>query len=330
MPLSHPDPAKAAEFLLARGSLPVLYWFKKDVLAVPVEREGKNLEKYVGRIRVLESQAGDGSWIGPSSRFRRGEDKTDRLIETLKNLFRLHDFGCTNEEPVVRKAISFLFACQTREGDFRAASINEYTPGFHALTLEIFCRYGLDADPRVQKGFRWILHHRQKDKGWAIPCRTLSPREAEKRVRAESAGKVGPLQSNISKPSSHFITGLALRALAESPTWRTSPEFRAVADLLVRRFFQDDRYEDRRDASHWEELSYPFWSTNILSVLDALATAGATGKKPQVQAALDWLIGRQGPSGCWEVRSRKAVFEDHLWVTYAVLRVLKRFGLVSF
>jgi len=329
--MAFPDfqPGRAVELLLSRGSLPLLFWFKKDVLDVPVDREARNLEKFVGRVRILETQRKDGSWAGTAGRRPCGQDRTDCLVETLKNLFRLFDFGCTAADRPVQKAVEFLFLSQTREGDFRAASINEYTPGFHALSLEILCRYGLDGEARVVRGFRWFLRSRQKDGGWAIPCRTLSRREAARHFRIAPSTKGKPAKSDTSKPSAHFITGLALRALAESPSLRGSRESRAAADLLVRRFFQEDKYEDRRDASHWEELSYPFWSTNILSVLDALVKMGFDGRQPKVGAALDWLVRQQNESGCWEAESRKATLDDHLWVTFAVLRVLKRFRLLS-
>jgi hypothetical protein len=329
MPSSTFDPGKAVEFLLARGSLPVLYWLKQEVLNVPVDREVRNLEKYVGRVRILETQKRDGSWTGESNRLRRGEDKTGFLIETLKNLFRLHDYGCTTGDGAVQRAIAYLFSSQTKEGDFRAASINEYTPGFHALTLEVLCRYGLDGERPVAKGFRWILRNRQNDGGWAIPCRTLSRKEAARHFRAMMSSREKPAKPDKSKPSAHFITGLAFRALTESRLLRSSRDCRAAADLLVGRFFKDDKYEDHREASHWEEMSYPFWSTNILSVLDALAKLGSDGRQPRIRAALDWLVGQQAESGCWEVRSKKATLEDHLWVTFAVLRVLKRFNLLS-
>jgi len=322
------DPGRAVECLLARGSLPVLYWLKKDVLDVPVEREVRNLEKFVGRVRILESQKKDGSWAGDAGLLPCGPDKTGCLVETLKNLFRLYDFGCGPRESQVQKAIAYLFSSQTKEGDFRAASVSEYTPGFHALSLEILCRFGLDVDPRVAKGFRWIVRNRQKDGGWAIPCRTLSRREAARHFRVDPAAGGKPAKPDQSKPSAHFITGLAFRAMAESPSRRSRRECREAAGLLISRFFKDDKYEDRREASHWEELSYPFWSTNILSVLDALAKLGTDGRPPKVQGALDWLLGQQSPSGIWESKSKRATFDEHLWVTFAVLRVLKRFDLV--
>ncbi|MBM3293751.1 MAG: hypothetical protein FJY82_04415 [Candidatus Aminicenantes bacterium] len=329
MPIPTTNAGDAVEWLLSRGSLPLLYWLKKDVLDVPVDRETRNLEKFVGRIRICESQAKDGSWPGEFGRWRRVDDKTGRLVETLRNLFRLHDYGSGRAEVPIERGIAFLSSSQTREGDFRAASINEYTPGFHALTLEILCRYGLDADERVAKGFRWILRHRQKDGGWAIPCRTLSRRAAARHFRLDPSGKGKPAQADPAKPSAHFITGLALRALAESPLLRAGPECRTAAGLLAGRFFKEDKYEDRREASHWEELSYPFWSTNILSVLDAVSRMPPDQRPSKIEAALEWLIGRRNDSGCWEAKSGKATLDDHLWVTFAVLRVLKRFNALS-
>jgi len=327
VPTCHPF--KAVEFLLARGSLPVLYWLKKDILGVPADRDQKNLGKFGARVRILESQRPDGSWIKDASAGSSQDERTDLLAETLKNVSRLYDYGCTRDDIQVKKSVWYLFSSQTKEGDFRATSWSEYTPGFHALTLEIMCRLGLGKDERVQTGFHWLMLHRQKDGGWAIPCRTISKKEIEKRYLDRAKNSARPFQSDKSKPFSHFITGLVLRALTESPPWRGSRQCRKAAELVLGRFFKDDRYEDRRSAAHWEELSYPFWSTNILSSLDALAKAGFAADEPKIGRGLDWLLGQQNSQGFWESRANNAAFEDHLWLTLAVLRVLKKFGLLA-
>jgi hypothetical protein len=328
MPPDHPGLHKAIEFLLSRGNLPILYWLKKDILKVPVDREFKNLCKFGVRLRILACQREDGSWRKDKVKAPSLENQPEFLIETLKNAYKLYDYGCRLDNLQVRSSIQYLFSSQTPEGDFRATAFNEYSLGFHALTLEILCRYGLDREARIQKGFAWILKNRQKDGGWAIPCRTISKDQVEQRYQRASGNKKRPFRSDRSKPFSHFITGIVLRALAESATWRGSKECQKAGELVLSRFFKEDRYQDRRSASHWLELTYPFWTTNILSSLDSLSKIGFPADQPMIFRSLDWLLSKQNHLGYWESDATKAALEDHLWMTFAVLRVFRRFDLL--
>lgn len=322
-------PNKAIEFLLARGNLPILYWLKKDILEVPVDREYKNLQKFAARIRILEAQKPNGGWCKKKYEGDPRWEKTYYIVETLRNIYRLHDYGCNLEEKGVQRATKFLFSTQASDGDFRGAYLNEYAPTYHSLTLEILCQYGLSEDKRVQKGFRWIIKNRQDDGGWVIPCRTIDKEELKARYNFEAQLKLDPVKPDKSKPFSHLVTGMVLRAFAESEKWRKSKEAREAGELLMSRFFQEDHYDDRRQASFWEEISYPFWATDILSSLDSLSKVGFSPENEKIQEALEWLLKKQNSQGFWESSSRKSSIEDHLWVTFAVLRVLKRFGLLE-
>ena len=134
---------KAIEFLLARGNLPILYWLKKDILEVPVDREYKNLQKFAARIRILEAQNPNGGWCKKKYEGHPRWEKTYYIVDTLRNIFQLRDYGCVIEDEGVQKAVDFLFSTQTNEGDFRGAFLNEYAPTYHSLTLEILCLFGL-------------------------------------------------------------------------------------------------------------------------------------------------------------------------------------------
>ncbi|MBM3284573.1 MAG: hypothetical protein FJY81_01735, partial [Candidatus Aminicenantes bacterium] len=186
--------------------------------------------------------------------------------------------------------------------------------------LEILCRYELDSDHRVQKGFRWALANRQKDGGWALfnPGCSASPEKLSKRP---------PHKPVKTQPFSYHVTGMMLRAFAESLTWRAGKEAHQAAELLVDCFFQDEVVGDRTYPSDWEIICYPFWNTDILSSLDALSRIGFSQEKEMIQKGLAWLIRKQNSHGFWECGNKKATLEDHLWVTLAALRVLKRFGL---
>src|SRR4030067_3188204 len=131
--------APTLEFLLARGSLPLLFWLKKDILDVPVDRESKNLRKYSRRVRILETQQPDGSWWDKRSDTPLHWERTLYRVDTLRNLYRLYDYGCTIKEEGLPQALDLLFTPPAQEGDVRGTVLNLYTPTFHALTLEMLC-----------------------------------------------------------------------------------------------------------------------------------------------------------------------------------------------
>ncbi len=320
---------KAIEFLLARGNLPILYWLKKDILEVPVDREYRNLQKFAARIRILKSQRPNGGWCKRKYEGNPRWEKTHYIVETLRNMFRLYNYGSALEDEEIQKAINFLYSTQTHAGDFRGAYLNEYAPTYHALTLEILCMYGADNDSRTQKGFRWLNRNRQDDGGWVIPYRTIDQEELRKRYNFEAQSKLEPIPPDKNQPFSHLVTGMVLRAFAASPTWRKSKEAWKAGELLLSRFFKEDKYNDRGLPSFWEEITYPFWATDVLSSLDSLSRVGFPVENEKIQNALDWLLARQNKQGYWEAGLIKSSLEDNLWVTFAVLRVLKRFGLLQ-
>ncbi len=322
-----PNINKTIEFLLARGNLPILYWLKKAILEVPVEREFKNLQKFAARIRILKSQRENGGWCPKEHEGNPRREKTYYIVETLHNAYRLHDYACTQDLEEIQKMIDFLFSTQTPEGDFRGAYFNEYAPTYHAMTLEVLCLYGLDGDKRLQKGFRWLMRNRQADGGWVIPYRTIDKSELSKRYTLDAQRSIKPLKPDESKPFSHLVTGMVLRAMAASTTWRKNKNVRSAGELLTKRFFEPDKYEDRQQARFWEEINYPFWATDVLSSLDSLSKLGFTLEHPRVIKAFDWLMKKQESQGYWKAGSKKATLEDHLWITLSVLRVIKNFGL---
>jgi len=162
-----------------------------------------------------------------------------------------------------------------------------------------------------------------------IPYRTIDKEELRKRYNFEAQLKLSPVKPDKSKPFSHLVTGMVLRALAESPTWKKSKEAHEAGELLLSRFFKADKYDDRRESIFWEEMTYHFWATDILSCLDSLSKIGFSAENRKVQQSLEWLLKMRNSKGYWESNYRKAALEDHLWVTFAVLRVFKRFNLLE-
>ena len=307
---------QAIEGLLSLGSLPILYWLKKDILSVSAEREYRNLEKYADRIRILQSQSPDGAWRSRKSGGSAAGSSRSPFFETIRYGLRLYDFGCDSRQPAVRKAADFIISTQDRDGLLGEPDRSEPLLSAHALALELLCRFGLDSDSRVQKGFRWLLKSQQPDGGWTT-------------AEGRSDGSAGKKERTKVRTSSPRVTGIVLRALAESPRWRASREARKAGDWIQGSVWGRKVPTAVQVSCRWEEISYPFAGVNILSCLDALSRMDFRPNDAGVRMGLEWLLRRQSASGLWESNEAKASNEDHLWTTLAVLRVLKRFGLIS-
>jgi hypothetical protein len=307
---------KAVEYLLARGHLPILYWLKKDILCVPADRELKNLEKYGARIRILEEQLPDGSWrekraSGPS--VRASGPPTSPEVLTLQNVCRLYDFACDAETAGLRNAVHFLLGTQSRDGCFRAGTNEDYPLTFHALNLEILCRFGFDGDPRVEKGFRWLLRQGRGKGEWLAS-----------RNRLDAKKPIGPTGDKTL-----FWAGMTLRALSVSPSRSGQKEAQRLGEWLQVRLLKPDVSPDPLAKSSWLEISYPFWSAGLLSNLDTLSRIGFKADRVNIRKGLGWLLRQQRPEGYWESTRTRGTAEDHLWTTLAVLRVFKAYGLLK-
>ena len=126
-----------------------------------------------------------------------------------------------------------------------------------------------------------------------------------------------------SRPSSHLITGIVLRALAAHPGYRHSADTRRAANLVKSRFFRRDVYPDRAAPSNWLIFSYPFWWTDLLSALNSLARIGFRAGDPDIARGVAWFTGNQEPGGLWNTgHNRPKGPHSDLWVGLAICRML--------
>jgi hypothetical protein len=215
-----------------------------------------------------------------------GSEKLAYALATLRALDRLTELGLDVTLPAVKSAAEFLLSSQAKDGGIGDLTLGETKESrgkmvalhFHGWAMGVLCRAGLDTDDRIERGFRFLLANRQADGGWAW-----------RGVRTDSAAR----------PSSHLITGMALRAFAASASRRSSREARRAAELLATRFLQPDRYPDRRAATYWEQLGEPRFYTDVLDALDSATAVGLGKENSGVRTAEAYLRGRQLPDGLW-------------------------------
>jgi Squalene-hopene cyclase C-terminal domain len=307
--------------LLATGD-PALRWnVGHDLLGQALD--ARELWALPAVVAAVRRQRRDGAWKYPgASRLRRRQEDYEEL-ETYKQVLRLVSvYRLDRRHPAIGGAAGFLLSRRSSEGDIRGIYGAQYSPNYTADVLRLLIEAGYAPDERVHRGMLYLLRSRQEDGGWAIPARTNRGMTLDKALALDT-----PLAGDRMRPSSHLVTGIVLRAFAAHPRYRSHPAAVAAAKLLASRFFQADRYLDRRSAAHWTKLAFPFRWTDIVSSLDSIALIGVDSSNPHVERGLRWLVEHQRPDGLWSSgypHSRDPLV-DH-WVSFAALRVFARFG----
>jgi hypothetical protein len=320
------DPVPA---LLSSKNEALVYFVRRDLLgenAGPIQR----LWQLPEVLKILKKQLADGSWPRP------GEKKHPainyRLTETWRQFrFLVEQYGFTREHPQASQAAEFLFTCQTEQGDIRGMLANQYATYYTGAIMALLIQAGYEDDPRIEKGFQWLLAMRQSDQGWTIPILTHEFDLATKyRLTSQVAE---PVEPDRTRPFSHNWTGMVLRAFAVHPNYRNAEAARIAAQLLKSRFFQPDSYTSYQAASYWVRFEYPFWWNNLVAALDSLSLIGLSKDDEQIHEGLNWLIDHQEKNGLWKssyARSQEKEKETakagdmKRWVSLAICRVFRR------
>ena len=142
-------------------------------------------------------------------------------------------YGFDRRSPAVIKAAEFFYRYQTEDGDIRGILGNQYSPYYTAAIAELLIKAGYAKDPRMDKIFDWLGSIRQDDGAWAIPLRT------QKKSLAIISTRSRLLEPDWSKPFSHMVTGVVLRAYAAHPKFRESREAQEAGELLLSTLLQE-------------------------------------------------------------------------------------------
>jgi hypothetical protein len=203
---------------------------------------------------VVGKQNQNGSWRYPGRKHSiRSQENYDQL-ETFRQLgILVEKFGFTQQHSSIERAVTYLLSFQTGEGDLRGIYGNQYATTYVGAILELLIKAGYADDPRIAKALAWLLAMRQSDGGWAIPVRTVGVPFPEF-VDVERHPQ--PLAPDRSRPSSHLVTGMVLRAFAAHPAWLKAIEAHEAGELLATRLCKRDRYTDREDVRIVVELRW--------------------------------------------------------------------------
>jgi hypothetical protein len=317
--------------LLSSGNVAVQYFARRDLLGECVGSVSQ-LWQLPEAQKILKKQQANGSW--PRAGAHKHPAINYGLIETWRWFrYLVEQYGFTREHPQAQQAAEFLFSCQTVAGDFRGILANQYATYYTGAILSLLIKAGYADDPRIERGFQWLLALRQNDGGWTIPMITHKlDRQTQYRLSSEYAE---PLEPDRSKPFSHNATGMILRAFAAHPKHRKSKAAKTAAQLLTSRFFQPDMYSSYQAASYWMRFKYPFWWNQLVAALDTVSLIGLSPNDESITQALNWLIDQQQPNGLWRTsyvqprvkeKETAKVRDMKLWISLAICRVYQRYA----
>ncbi len=305
--------------LLSLENNAIKYFTKRDLLDKKVESI-EILWKLPEVEKILKKQQSDGSWEYPGGKKYIRSQENYNQIETYRNLRELVEkYGFNRDHEAIRKAAEFLFKFQTGEGDFRGIYQNQYSTTYSPAIMELLIKAGYENDSHILKGFDWLSSIKQDDGGWAIPFRTAGK-------NLDALNSPDPIQPVKSKPFSHLVTAMVLRAFAAHPKYQKSGSAKKAGKLVISRFFKNDKYPDRRSNNFWERVSYPFWFTDIISALDSLYFLGFNINNSRIKEALDFLKDMQNEDGNFNLKITRGSDKDlPYWICLAVCRLFKRY-----
>lgn len=310
------------DYLMASQSDAIRLFTMRDLHSETAE-DARSLWTLPEVVKITRRQKEDGSWVYPNAMaYSERPYENYSYLETYRNLGLLVEmYGMNYEHHSICKAIKYLFSLQTKEGDFRGIYGTQHSPNYTAGIMELIIKAGYGKHPGIKRGFDWLLSMQQDDGGWAIPMRTLKAKLDRKILQSP------PLAPDRSKPFSHLVTGVVLRAFAAHTEHRRSKEALHAGALLKGRFFLPDKYSDRGKPSYWTSVSFPFWFTDIASSLDSLSLMGFSSDDPDIKRALGWLIQNQRHDGSWELKllRNNKQYDLKRWTSLAICRIFKRF-----
>ncbi len=313
--------------LLSAGDQALAFFARRDLLDEAVGSE-EALWTLPAAQKLLGKQQPDGSWRYPGRNRDRFPETNYDLLETFRSLRVLvEQYGVHRAHPAMARAAEYLFACQTEDGDIRGILGSQYMPYYHGVITELLIRAGYTEDPRIEKGMAWLLAMRQDDGGWIVPAQALPAKEKTRELWSAQ-----PIQPDRSRPFSHMATGMVLRAFAVQPRYRNLPDAKRAAENLKARFFQADKYNDRKASAYWTKFQFPFWWPNLLTALDTLSLMGFARHDPDIRKGLDWFVVHQQENGLWRtgyeqakrLRLTQKERDAQLWVTLVICRLFRR------
>jgi hypothetical protein len=285
--------------------------------------------------RILAAQGEDGHWEG------RDRFYTAKYRGTVWQLIILAELGAARADPRVRRGCEAVlrdaqdrasggFAThRSKKGGEQGGADAPPGAGLHSRVIPCLTgnmvwsliRLGMLGDPRVRRAIDWLATYARFDDGDG-EAPTGWPYEPWEMCWGRHTCSMGVVKT--------------LKALAEIPPERRSPEVRRVldegAEFILRHHVHKRSHDLARDSKPgWKRLGFPLmYQTDVLEILGILAKLGKVGDE-RARAARDLVASKQDAQGRWTLQDTfngrfvvdiETKGEPSRWVTLKALQVL--------
>jgi len=255
---------------------------------------------------------------------------------TIHKLSFLADIGISPQEPGPQSAIKNILKHRSEEGPFQVLS--NYPTNFGGsgvdewlwclcdapLTIYILIKFGLGNNEIVLSAFRH-LDSLIRDNGW--PCSVC-----------KSLGKFrGPGKKSDPCPYANLLM-LKTNALLNDSVYERNINIGIETILDLWKHSREKRPYLFKMGTNFRKLKVPFVWYDILHILDVLSQYKQTHNDPRFKSMLNIVLLKAGSDfrftsesvwrkwKGWEFCQKR---EPSMWVTFSVLRILKRVGEVK-
>jgi hypothetical protein len=322
--------ADATDWLLEEDNPSIRYFTLVDILDKPLDFDKViDAQQDIMRVgivpKILATQKEGGYWEKPEDFYIRTKFKG-----TVWQMIILAELGADGTDSRIQRTCEFILDwSQDRKSGGFAYQGSKKGGGFHSGVIPCLTgnmiwsliRFGYLDDPRVRQGIDWITDYTRYDDGADVK---LNGWPFEKR------------RACWGKHTCHLTVVKALKALAEIPEEKRSPEMKHVIKhgaeyLLVHHLFKRSHDIDSIAKPKWTKLGFPWmWDTDVLEMLLILIRLGYRDNR--MKDALDLVISKQDTSGRWVLEhSYNERFQVNIerkgkpskWITLNALKVLK-------
>ena len=280
---------------------------------------------------ILCAQGDDGHW-GERDRYY-----VAKYRGTAWQLIILAELGADGADERVRRACEAILrdAQDAESGGFSVDRSKKAGGGLHSSVIPCLTgnlvfsliRLGMLDDPRVRRAIDWITIYQRFDDG-----------EGD----APTGWPYEPLEMCWGRHTCHMGAVKALKALAEIPPERRSPEVRrtlaAGVEYLLRHYVHKRSHDLKRDAKPgWRRFGFPLmYQSDVLEILAILTRLGVRDER--MDEALALVAAKQDAQGRWKLASTfngrfvadiEAKGRPSRWITLRALQVLQANGLTA-
>ena len=231
----------------------------------------------------------------------------------------LADFGFTVEDKRIAAACEYVFGTQLQSGGFGWDPPTKPGDCHTAIIIESLAKLGLLRDPRLQRGYDWLIKRQRRDSGFWC----------------KDTGQIG--RPREKEPSCALATMFVLGALGQNPELRNCEAARKGVDFLFGCWENKGKIKyaghDSQIGTDWDKLKYPFTDYKILKFLDVLSQFEHAKLRLQKSEMVNVLLSKQDEKGMFRPESIIKAWSDFdfgqkkkpsRWITLLALRIIKR------